>query len=379
MISVAMIIKDEVKTLRSTVETVRPFVDEIVIGLDNASSDGTDQIVEELADKVIRTNLNEELAVEKSVDEDEKWGFEKARNRVLDQCKPDNWRLTLDGHETVLSPQNMSNAIETARTQGCDGVELMILFEPNANGIPSRMFRQGRLFAPSVRYNNALHNVPVVNKTLFYEDIEIEHRKQLQDAKSKLQRDRQRSHSTIEGFLKDVRENPGHTRSWFYLGNAYRENAKWTEAIDAYKQYLKIANWNEERWHARANMGECWVQKSNFVEAREQYVQALEEFPGMVEAYYCLANLAYKQQRFREAQAWLEFCVDMPIPQCRLFVNPMVYLFNRYDLLSMVYHHMGRYEDAIATAKRALVRVTDPRVQKNIAHWGAALEVKKSA
>lgn len=89
----------------------------------------------------------------------------------------------------------------------------------------------------------------------------------------------------------------------------------------------------------------------------------------MAEAYYYLGDLAYKQQLFCEAQVWLEKCVQMPIPVCRMFVNPSVYLVARYDLLSMVYNHLGQYEDAIEQAEKALEAAKNERIENNISSW----------
>lgn len=383
MISVAMIVKNEVATIRDTIMSVKEHVDEVVIGVDEDSNDGTLKIAKELGDKVFTIYLSEELKRkgprESENNKVQEWGFSRARNQVLDECKKRNWRLTLDGHETVYNPETMKEAIEEAVKDGCDGIEVMLNFEPDENGIPSLAYRQGRLFAPSVRYNNPLHNVPVVKKMFSYDEFKIEHRKQDQDIVSKRERDIQRSESTVQGFMNEVSKNPGNSRPWFYLGNACKENAKWEQAIGAYKQCLNISKWNEERWHARINMGTCHSCMGDTINAREQFVMAIEEFPSMAEAYYYLADLAYKQQRYREAQVWSEKCSEMPVPKCKLFVNPRIYLVNRYDQLSMVYHHLGRYEDAIVQAKKALENAPNPRIDNNIRCWEESIGRRKSA
>jgi len=398
MLSLAMIVQNEVQTIERTIASVKEYVDEVVVGMDVTSSDGTREIVERLADKVLDIHLSDELAKKGSIDVDPNWGFSKARNAVFDACKEDNWRLVLDGHETILNPERMKEAFETAKKTGCDGVEIWMHFEPH-NGIPQRMFGTTRFMAPSVRYNNPQHNVAVTRRLHVDHAVVVEHRKSDQAPEDKKARDAQRSDATIKGFEQEVKEKPSNARSWFYLGNAYKENGLYGKAINAYQECLKFSAWNEERWHARANMGACYSyldyaervkaekikdpkhknkaeEKAFFnrVCAREQFVLALEEFPAMAEAYYWLGDLAYKQRRYREAEVWLKQCVELPMPNCKLFMSPKVYLSDRYDLLAMVYSHLGQYGRAIDFARKALEAAPNERIEKNIRVWREHLD-----
>jgi len=364
----AMIVKNEVQTLERTVNSVREYVDRVVIGVDEQSDDGTRELAERLADEVIPIQLSEELARKAPVNGGTDWGFSRARNLVLDAC-PEGWRLILDGHEVVHGPENLKKAVEEALSGGCDGASAVIHFEPDAQGIPRRIYRQPRLLAPPVRYNNPIHNVPVIKNLFKAEGLVVEHRKMDQNIGSKVARDAQRSDSSINGLKKKVSENPGEPRALFYLGNAYKENARWRNAIDIYKEHLKVAFWNEERWHSRVNMGVCYRAIGDEVNARDQISRAIDEFPSMVEAYYILADIAYKQQKFREAQVWLERCIGMDIPDCMLFVNPRTYLVDRYDLLAMTYSHLGEHRKAIDIARKALEAAPNERIENNISAW----------
>jgi hypothetical protein len=96
---------------------------------------------------------------------------------------------------------------------------------------------------------------------------------------------------------------------------------------------------------------------------------AIKEFPPMAEAYYQLGLLAYKQQNHHEAEVWFSKCVTMPMPKCRLFVNPRVYKQSRWDMLSMTYHNLGRYEDALQTGIVALNAAPNERIESNVKRW----------
>lgn len=374
MLSLAMIVKNEAKTIERAVLSVKDYVDEVVIGIDEASTDGTDKLVERLVDKVVPIYLSEEMEKKGPRDGEGDWGFSKARNRVFDACSHESWRLILDGHELVNNPEAIVTVVKTAIDSGCDGVEIPVRFDPDKNGIPGIEYKQGRLLAPSVRYKNAQHNVPMVQRTHTSDAISIDHCKKNQAIESKQARDVQRSDANIAAFKAKIEENPQDSRSWFYLGQAYKESACWKEGVEAYEAYLKVSQWKEERWHARVNMGTCLSRLGDKEKARDQFVLALEEFPAMAEAYFYLADMAYKQKRYREAQVWLEKCIELDQPYCKLFVNPKIYLVDRHDLLSMVYNHLGFYAQAIDQAKKALEAAPNPRIEKNVAIWSTHID-----
>lgn len=372
-LSLAMIVKDEVLTLERTVNSVRAYVDYVVIAVDKASSDGTRELANKLADTVITIDLDEELALKRPLDPNAPdrhyYGFGKARNQAIAVCPPDSWRLMLDGHENVVRPENLQGIIQRAVAAKCDGIELPLHFEPDQFGIPQLIFGFNRLTAPQVVYANPEHNVPQCTHALASKECIIEHRKQDQAVSARNARNVQRADANITGFKQKVEDNPKDSRSWFYLATAYKESSMWQEAIDSFNTYLDVSTWKEERWHARVNLGGCYGRINKLEEARNQFSLALEEFPVMAEAYYYLGDLAYKQKKYREAQVWLEKCISMPEPTVRLFLSPKIYRVDRYDLLSMIYAHTGQKLKSIETAKKALESMKHPRIEKNITIW----------
>ena len=54
---------------------------------------------------------------------------------------------------------------------------------------------------------------------------------------------KERQTHIIKYFKENVENDPGDRRSWFYLANTYRDNEMWDQAIDAYKNYLKVGVW----------------------------------------------------------------------------------------------------------------------------------------
>lgn len=374
MLSLAMIVKNEARTVRAAVESLEDAIDEIIVGVDITSNDGTREVLEDLGATTFDIHLSEELALKKSVDGKKEWGFSKARNQVLRKCDPANWRVILDGHETIRDAQLLKAAVCLAQTNECDGIQALVYFEPDAFGVPTIQFGSVRVLAPSVRYVNPLHNVPLVERPYVAHEVIVEHHKSQQATEDREARDTQRSDTNIAGFLQELKEKPTHARSWFYLGVAYMENGQFAHAVPAFEKCLAYSRWDEERWQSRVNIGTCKSKLCDMTGARNSFVKAISEFPARAEAYYHLGFLAYQQKNYYEAEVWLAKCVEMPLPVCKLFVSTKIYLVDRYDLLSMVYHHMGRYLDAVVWGNKALVAApVHTRIQRNVELWNKEL------
>jgi len=368
-ISLCMILWNEAKSIERLIRSAQPFVSEVVVGVDRGSTDGTREIVKRLGCRVLETRLSEELAVQKSVDSDPEWGFSKARNLVLGACDPNAWHLILDGHERFLHGEQLAAEVDTAIAAGCDAVAVTVTSEPGKDGISTLVYDSTRVLAPTVRYSNPLHNAPNAKKKYRSRSIVVERWKSDQADDARHARNVQRAACNIAGFQKIVEKEPKNARAWYYLATAYKESARWADAVKAFEECLKHSVWNEERWNARVEAARCWFGLSNHVEAREQLAAALDEQPERAEAHYYLGDLAYKLRHFREAELWLERCVAMPMPNCRLFLNKRIYLVNRHDALSLVYSHLGKYGQAIEQAELALKAAPNGRIEKNISIW----------
>lgn len=364
-----MIVWHEAATIEKAIASVRSVVDEVVVAVDEASTDGTREIVERLGCRVLTHRLSAELAAKRSLDDSPDWGFSKARNRALNECDPMAWRLILDGHEVFQNPEGLKAEVEAAAAEGCDCMDVSWHWEPDQHGIPQTILETTRALAPYVRYVNAQHNAPLVSKRHQAYHLIVEHRRHEQAVEAVLERSIQRSSATIAGFEAQTAAEPKNARAWFYLGRAYRENGRYQEAVTAFEKCLEVSIWNEERWWCRYEAGRCLLWLGEQERGREHLIRAIDEQPERAEAYYELGNDAYKRRSWREAEVWLAKCVEMPLPKCRLFLDPRVYWVARHDLLSMVYHHLGRFAEAAEEGAMALERAPNDRIRTNVEIW----------
>lgn len=85
---------------------------------------------------------------------------------------------------------------------------------------------------------------------------------------------------------QDVKNNPKNVRSWFYLGQTYKDMGKNSRAIATYRKYLELHSWDEERFMAQYMIGFCFLRMGNTAQAFEELTKAFEMRPSRSEPLY---------------------------------------------------------------------------------------------
>ena len=374
-LSLALIIKNELKTIEKTLASALPYVDEVVIGLDEASSDGTEELLQKYPQyKVIRTTLTKDLA-------DKTGGFAKARNQTIAATTGD-WVLMLDGHELleILPDHTLKQVIADAEKQGSDAVYAKVWSEVQ-NGVPALILDQIRLFKRHIRYERENHSVPNAKNTFTTKDYKVLHLRKEQDPTACRERRKQADNTNEIGLKKALAKDPFDRRSIFYLGNTYRDRKEWANAIAQYERYIALgSNFKEELYYAYYYAATCYQALHQNDQAIVRAQQATELMPQMAEAFYLLGEIYYYQQQNEQAMFWLEKCCELDIPDVRMFVYPPIYMIKRYDILSMVYHRLGMIDKARETILKALKN--DPnneRFLRNLSWWSGTPVVTAAA
>lgn len=109
IIAASLIVKDEAESLPRCLESVRPFVDEIVV-YDTGSTDGTPELAESLGARVVRGYWDDDFA--------------RARNAALDEVRA-TWVLQIDADETAEGdPDDLRRLL--AGVRGLDAFPVLI-------------------------------------------------------------------------------------------------------------------------------------------------------------------------------------------------------------------------------------------------------------
>ena len=154
-ISLCMMIKDEAETLEKALRQVYFLVDEIILGMDENSSDPSRKIAEAFNAKIIPFSF--------------KGDFSSIRNKLMKECTKD-WIFILDGHEylygkedalpdTELLTKMFKKVNDYEKERGLEVLSISIPLimsreEGGGIGYQTRFIKKDK----GLRYEGAVHN-----------------------------------------------------------------------------------------------------------------------------------------------------------------------------------------------------------------------------
>jgi len=337
-VSLCMIVRDEAETLQRAIESVRSVVDEVVIGIDDQSTDASEEIARQSTDKVHRFKWRDSFAA--------------ARNEMLAHSTGD-WVLILDGHEVLrescvpLFRKMLENLPEDT-----DAVGFRVQMDAGDNnvyGIQLRLFRNhGRL-----RYTGDVHNVVECDKekTIGFADIVIDH---FRTARNRELREKQRNEMVPRKMREALAKNPRHTKALYYLGMHAQERRDYRQAIEYYRRYLKCSDHPEERYKVIWQLGRALYQAGEKQAPKETFFAGIRERWDLPECYVALGDMALHEKKYDEAEHYFKLAVDRRLRLSGVFFSHDFYTSLPYHKLCEVYERSGRYYEAIVTAEKFL-------------------------
>ena len=139
-ISACLIVKDGEKTLRRCVESFVDWVDEIIIGIDPATTDGTLEIAQKLEADFPYRAFNVFVGKEAAKD-----GFAAARNATIERASG-QWILWIDADEELHSPWFLHKLAKPSMHNGYGSAQVHYSVNPDqvlTTDFPCRFFRNG--------------------------------------------------------------------------------------------------------------------------------------------------------------------------------------------------------------------------------------------
>lgn len=152
-----------------------------------------------------------------------------------------------------------------------------------------------------------------------------------------------------------LKTDPTNARSWFYLGNTYRDAGNPLLAIEAYDKRIELGGWDEETHNAMMNRAQAhldWKDEPRFVAGM---LAAYGFRPQRAEPLYDLAKYFREKGNNAAALAMAEAGVNIKRPNDLLFVN------------EFVYSHGLRYEYSIAGYYNAEARPFAAEITNDLA------------
>jgi len=328
-ISLVIIAKNEEKGLEKAISSCRSFVDEVIVQVDSASTDKTEEVAKKYADKVITYEWEN--------------SFAKARNNAQKYVKTD-WVLMLDGHEYVQKWDGLKEILQ----KDIEAFFIKIIME---NGFT---FFYPRIVRKEVEWQNNVHNTPKSKRNAKYKEFVIVHdRTNYQTEEGKKIRKKQREEMIIEELSEPAKKDKKNERANFYLGNLYLDKKEYKKAA---KYYIKVARYGKkkgQRWLSRFHLGICYNEIKKPRRALRHFQKAEKEQPNRWETAKMLGTTyAFLEQQKKAIEYWVDsfkintgdfmFC---PIPR-----NDA----QTWDWISLAFANLGERDKMKTACQQAL-------------------------
>jgi GT2 family glycosyltransferase/tetratricopeptide (TPR) repeat protein len=269
-LSLVMVCKNEELGIFKAITSAKPYVDEIVVAIDNKSVDKTEAIAENLGATIKHFDWRNDFA----------W----ARNFAHEGVKSD-WILFLDGHEYIKTCVNLEARLDSP----AEGLLCLVELEGGGQFRNPRIYRNGRQF------EGAIHEMQNCNTLSVYSDFVVKHaRVGGQSAGAIKIRDKQRDDQTAEILGKQLKDDKTNVRASFHLSLHEQSKGHYKEAIKYHKKNLRYAKNHSDRWYVLFNKALCHYSLNHHLRTLWACSDAEKESPGRWEIAK-LRGLAYKR------------------------------------------------------------------------------------
>jgi glycosyltransferase involved in cell wall biosynthesis len=232
-IAVCVIARDEERFIGGCLESVRPFVDEIVV-VDTGSLDGTTEIARALGARIETFRWRDDFAA--------------ARNAAIETATAD-WIFMLDADERVEPdsggvlrdlPPRMPIEVHGA----CPRIESRTLGD--ANGPSSITSEAPRFFrrSPDLRYVGAIHEDlvflpdPAATRNVSVHDLRVIH----YGYDSTVYAARGKDERNTRLLVREVAERPGDPRPLYFLTQQHYVMERYAEAAEYAQRFLALSD-----------------------------------------------------------------------------------------------------------------------------------------
>jgi glycosyltransferase involved in cell wall biosynthesis len=270
-LSIFSIVKDEEVMCRRAWESVKD-ADELVICIDDRTTDKTPEIAKEFTDKIYYFKWEDD--------------FSKAKNFAMSKCTGD-WVMGIDGDCVLASTiDDIRQAIEKTDKDMLD-VVLSPINNPKHTHFLPKIFRNGK-----IRYEGMAHEHPTGGKrdSKNY-DIRIAY-----DYSPNHKKEPDRYIRILEKAIKEEPDNP---RWRYYLAREYYYKKDYDSCIKMFNEYIEVAVFLAEKADAYLHLARCYWQTQQGNRARECTLKAIEINPNFKEALLFMSKIVWPKHKAR--------------------------------------------------------------------------------
>lgn len=359
LLSLVMIVKNESRSIRATIESVKPFVDRYLI-IDTGSNDNTQAIIKEAFEGVAG-----ELIEEPFID------FGTTRSRALELAGAHTvFTLMLSGDETLSGGEALRAFCEQHRaSQGQQHGAYNIKVHHG-----STQFDAPRLARTDAgwRYVGVTHEVLTKEKTpppsIRVPNVHINHDVAHRDPAGS----RKRWELDLRLLTAEIKRKPNDAHTQFYLAQTLENLGNHKAAAVAYERRAKMGGWQEEVYEslfrlARVSrlLGRSWP------EVQQRYLDAYAHSPGRAEPLFAIAWYYYEKKNWPLTYLFASRGAQIPFPEkATMLVDADVYQTKLLDLVGTSAFYVGEFEAGEAAVRKAIANnPAEARFQKNLAFY----------
>ena len=210
MISAYYILYNEQDTIIRSLESVKSVADEIIVCIDNKTTDDTEKVVDEWV-------LKNDIPV--YIYRFDWSGFADARNFAISQCSGD-WILTIDADETVENPEGLRKLTEDI---DIDIWECIQLDSEGQMCQTYRLFRNGIKYKTSDAQDVIHETLDVLGWRVGKSDLVLRHHKNLTPEEHK---------KKIEFIMNTFAEIPEGAKKDYYEGIYFLHTGQAVKGIE---------------------------------------------------------------------------------------------------------------------------------------------------
>ncbi len=332
-IACAMIVRDAEKTLGTTLASIVPYVDEVVV-VDTGSVDGTRAVAESFGVSLYHLDWPDHFA--------------QARQFAHDQCVSE-WVLFLDADDEVVGAEHLRALVEHA-PDDMDAYMLKYVLCENPTKAPEQEFWRERLTRRGTfHWEGRVHEVLIPNGAVRYENSDVCYVRHLGhgDGAGSLARN-------IRLLRMELEEQPGNVRALFYLGRDLVHTGDLEAGIAMLEDYVLVSQWPDELFTALSTIGHALRLQTKYTQAYESDLRMLTVQPMWPQAWYFLCQDCYFLKQWQWCAHYANIGRQLAPPVTALFQAPKELESGWMIFVTIALWNMGQVQEALDLTKRAL-------------------------
>lgn len=337
-LSLCMIVRDNENTIGEALQSIRPWVDEMVV-VDTGSKDRTPEIVQSFGARLFHFPWCD--------------SFAEARNVSLEHARGE-WIFWMDSDDTISEDngRQLRALLDQPRSASTFGYVVSVHCPSSDQQDPEGYTRvtHVKLFPnrPDLRFEHRIHEqiLPAILRAggqVEHTELFVTHSgydNSPEGQKRKLARD-------LRLLTLELDEQPDHPFALFNLGMTYTHEHRYTEALPYLKRCLEVSVPKSSHLRkAYAFLYLCYKHTGNADNAWEVCQQGLEQFPLDAELRFYQAQWLQEAGRLAEAEQGYQDILARLESQHYTSVNQGISGHLTRHNLAVVYQSQGKFTEA---------------------------------